>query len=142
MEAIFAERLLIRAVLIASGVPARHRADVEQQVLIGAWDSVRRGMYWPDPREDPRRAPRGWLHGIAWRKVSHHLGSSWVRRAVLHAEPLGLLRELAGPSLLVFGDHRRLPSPRRPSWDAGSASVQSPGRRQGAACRSWMGSRP
>ncbi|WP_437319653.1 RNA polymerase sigma factor [Sorangium sp. So ce385] len=99
MEAIFAERSLIRAVLIASGVPARDRADVEQQVLIGAWDSVRRGLYRPDPREDPRRALRGWIHGIAWRKVSHYFGSSWVRRAVLHAEPLGLLRDLAGPNL-------------------------------------------
>ncbi|WP_437597031.1 rhodanese-like domain-containing protein [Sorangium sp. So ce590] len=50
------ERPLNRAVLLASGVPARDRADVEQQVLIGAWDSVRCGLYSPDPREDPSGA--------------------------------------------------------------------------------------
>ncbi|WP_437651487.1 hypothetical protein [Sorangium sp. So ce362] len=64
VQAIFVERPLIRAVLLASGVPARERADVEQQVLIGAWDSVRCSLYRPDPREDPRGALRGGIHGV------------------------------------------------------------------------------
>ncbi|WP_437995672.1 hypothetical protein WMF26_31130 [Sorangium sp. So ce185] len=99
MEAILAERRLIRAVLHAGGIAARDRADVEQQVLMGAWNSVRRCMYRPDPTEDPRKALQGWLFGVTWRKVSHYLSSAWVRRAVLHAAPLGLLRETVGPNL-------------------------------------------
>ncbi|WP_434042704.1 MULTISPECIES: RNA polymerase sigma factor [Sorangium] len=99
MEAILRERRLIRAVLHAGGVAARDRADVEQQVLLAAWDAVRRNMYRPDPADDPRRAIRRWLFGVCWRKVSHHVNSAWSRRAVLHAQPLGLLREPVGPNL-------------------------------------------
>ncbi|AUX28150.1 MULTISPECIES: sigma-70 family RNA polymerase sigma factor [Sorangium] len=94
-----AERSLIVAVLVASGVPARDRADVEQGILVGAWQSVRRGMYRPDPTEDARKALRKWLYGIAWRKTGHYLGSAWVRRAVLTEQPLGRLPEPIGPSL-------------------------------------------
>ena len=71
------ERSLILAVLIASGVPSRDRADVEQQVLMGAWRSVRRGMYRPDPAEDARKALRKWPYGIAWRKTGHYINSAW-----------------------------------------------------------------
>ncbi|WP_433936541.1 sigma-70 family RNA polymerase sigma factor [Sorangium cellulosum] len=99
MEAILRERSLILAVLISGGVPRRDRSDVEQQVLIGAWDSVKRGMYRPDPADEPRKALRRWLHGIAWRKVSHYVTSAYVRHVVLSTQPLGLLRESAGPSL-------------------------------------------
>ncbi|WP_437829272.1 RNA polymerase sigma factor [Sorangium sp. So ce1153] len=86
-------------VLVANGVPQRDRADVEQQVVIGAWDSARRGMYRPDPGDEPRKALRRWLWGIAWRKTGHYLNSAYVRHVVLNAQPLGLLREPAGPSL-------------------------------------------
>ncbi|WP_437654705.1 sigma-70 family RNA polymerase sigma factor [Sorangium sp. So ce1182] len=85
--------------LIASGVPQRDRADVEQGIIIGAWRSVERGMYRPDPADEPRKALRRWLWGIAWRKAGHYLGSAYVRRTVLNAQPFGLLHELAGPSL-------------------------------------------
>ncbi|WP_437624908.1 RNA polymerase sigma factor [Sorangium sp. So ce1151] len=97
MEAILAERGIVLATL--AGIPKRDRADVEQQVLLGAWRSVKRGKYRPDPRDKPRDALRKWLHGIAWRQAAHYFDSAWTRRAVLHAEPLGLLREPAGPSL-------------------------------------------
>ncbi|WP_437925711.1 sigma-70 family RNA polymerase sigma factor [Sorangium sp. So ce291] len=99
IQAILAERSLIVAVLVASGVPQRDRADVEQGIIIGAWRSVERGMYRPDPADEPRKALRRWLWGIAWRKTGHYLGSAWVRHVVLNAQPLGLLREPAGPSL-------------------------------------------
>ncbi|KYF92910.1 hypothetical protein BE20_10675 [Sorangium cellulosum] len=99
IDAILAERSVIVAVLVSSGIPVRDRADIEQDIVIGAWRSVRRGMYRPDPKADPRKALRAWLYGVAWRKAGHYLGSAYVRRAVLHAEPLGLLRELVGPSL-------------------------------------------
>ncbi|WP_438000019.1 hypothetical protein WMF26_09230 [Sorangium sp. So ce185] len=39
------------------------------------------------------------LYGIAWRKTGHYLHSAWVRRAVLHAQPIGRLREPVGIDL-------------------------------------------
>ncbi|MGK3982705.1 sigma-70 family RNA polymerase sigma factor [Sorangium sp. So ce136] len=96
---ILAERSMILAVLIASGVPQRDRADVEQGIIVGAWRSVERGMYRPDPADEPRKALRRWLWGIAWRKTGHYLGSAYVRRTVLNAQPFGLLREPAGLNL-------------------------------------------
>ena len=92
-------RSLIVAVLISSGVPQRDRADVEQEILLGAWRSVKAGRYRPDPRAEPRAAMRAWLYGICWRKTGHYLNSAWVRRAVLHAQPLGRLREPVGTDL-------------------------------------------
>ncbi|AGP37702.1 sigma-70 family RNA polymerase sigma factor [Sorangium cellulosum] len=99
IEALLAERGVIVAVLISSGVPQRDRDDVAQDILLGAWRSVKRGMYRPDPAQDARKALRAWLYGIAWRKTGHYLGSAWVRRAVLHAQPLGRLREPVGIDL-------------------------------------------
>ncbi|XXY16009.1 sigma-70 family RNA polymerase sigma factor [Sorangium sp. So ce216] len=99
VQAILAERSLILAVLIASGVPQRDRADVEQDIIIGAWRSIERGMYRPAPEDEPRKAIRRWLWGIAWRKTGHYLGSAYVRRTVLHAQPLGRLHEPVGIDL-------------------------------------------
>ncbi|MGK3966698.1 RNA polymerase sigma factor [Sorangium sp. So ce118] len=99
VQAILTERPLIRAVLIASGVPKRDRDDVAQGVLLGAWRSIERGRYKPDPEEDARKALRRWIAGITWKHAGHYVTSAWVRRAVLCPEPLGLLRETAGPSL-------------------------------------------
>ncbi|WP_437961341.1 sigma-70 family RNA polymerase sigma factor [Sorangium sp. So ce119] len=94
-----AERSVIMAVIVASGVPARDRHDVAQEILLNAWRSVKRGMYRPDPKAEPRKALRGWLYGVSWRKVGHHLKSAYVRRVVLSAQPLGWLPEPTGPSL-------------------------------------------
>ncbi|WP_437903578.1 sigma-70 family RNA polymerase sigma factor [Sorangium sp. So ce327] len=94
MAEILAERGIVLATL--AGIPKRDRADVEQQVLVNAWNAVRRGLYRPDPRDKPRDALRKWLHGIAWRLASHYVHSAWARRAVLHPSPLGLLREPVG----------------------------------------------
>ncbi|XXX74141.1 sigma-70 family RNA polymerase sigma factor [Sorangium sp. So ce134] len=99
VEAIVAERRLIVATLIASGVPKRDRADVVQGVVLGAWRSIKRGMYRPDPAENARQAFRKWLHGIAWRKAWHYLESAYVRHEILSTQPFGLLREVIGTSL-------------------------------------------
>lgn len=95
MQAILAERGIVRATL--AGIPKRDRADVEQEVFLGAWRAVRRGGYRPDPKDKPRDALRKWLHGIAWRQASKYFESAYVRRFILHAEPLGLLRGVVGP---------------------------------------------
>ncbi|WP_437653093.1 hypothetical protein [Sorangium sp. So ce1182] len=87
------------AVLFVSGVPARDRADVEQDITIGAWRSIARGMFRPDPAEDARKALRRWLWGICWRKAGHYVNSAYVRRVVLNAHPFGLPREHAGLNL-------------------------------------------
>ncbi|WP_441292040.1 RNA polymerase sigma factor [Sorangium sp. KYC3313] len=97
MQAILAERGIVLATL--AGIPKRDRADVEAEVLLNAWNAVRRGLYRPDPRDTPRDALRKWLHGIAWRLASHYVNSAYVRRAVLHPSPLGFLHEPVGPSL-------------------------------------------
>ncbi|WP_437817112.1 hypothetical protein [Sorangium sp. So ce1078] len=89
MQAILAERSIVRATL--AGIPKRDRDDVEAEVFLAAWRTVKRGMYRPAPQDEPRAALRKWLHGISWRQASHYFESAWVRRAVLHAEPLGLL---------------------------------------------------
>ncbi|WP_437984266.1 RNA polymerase sigma factor [Sorangium sp. So ce117] len=94
ITAILAERGIIVATL--AGIPKRDRRDVEAEVLLNAWNAVRRGLYRPDPRDKPRDALRKWLHGIAWRLASHYVHSAWSRRALLHPEPLGLLHEPVG----------------------------------------------
>ncbi|WP_338111428.1 sigma-70 family RNA polymerase sigma factor [Sorangium cellulosum] len=60
---------------------------------------MRRGVCRPDPKVEPRLALRAWLVGIGWRHASHYVTSAYVRRMVLHAQPLGLLHEPVGPSL-------------------------------------------
>ncbi|AGP36458.1 RNA polymerase sigma factor [Sorangium cellulosum] len=97
MQAILAERDIVRATL--AGIPQRDRSDVEQAVFIGAWSAVRRGRFRPDPRVEPRVALRAWLRGISWRQASKYFEAAYTRRVILHAEPLGLLRGVVGPSL-------------------------------------------
>ncbi|WP_437828804.1 sigma-70 family RNA polymerase sigma factor [Sorangium sp. So ce1153] len=99
VQSILAERSLIVAVLVASGVPQRDRDDVAQGIIVGAWRSIERGMYRPDPADEPRKALRRWLWGVAWRKAGHYVNSAWARRAVLSTQPFGLLREPAGLNL-------------------------------------------
>lgn len=97
MEALLAERGIVRSTL--AGIPKRDRADVEQAVFIGAWSAIRRGMYRPNPKDDPRDALRKWLHGIAWRQAAKYLDSAYVRRFILDPQPLSRLRGIVGPSL-------------------------------------------
>jgi RNA polymerase sigma-70 factor, ECF subfamily len=97
MAAILAERGIVLATL--AGIPKRDRRDVEAEVLLNAWNAVRRGLYRPDPENNPRDALRKWLHGIAWRLASHYIHSAYVRRAVIHPSPLGFLHEPVGVDL-------------------------------------------
>ncbi|MGK3994010.1 RNA polymerase sigma factor [Sorangium sp. So ce1024] len=94
-----AERSVIMAVIVASGVPARDRADVFQNVVMGAWRSVKRGLYRPAPWDDPRKALRAWLYSVARHLCMHYVNSAYVRRCVLDPMPLGRLRGIVGPDL-------------------------------------------
>ncbi|WP_437639401.1 RNA polymerase sigma factor [Sorangium sp. So ce854] len=99
IEAIVAERSVIMAVIVASGVPARDRADVFQNVVMGAWRSIKRGLYRPAPWDAPRKALRGYLYSVARHLSMHYVNSAWARRAVLDPQPLGRLRGIVGPDL-------------------------------------------
>ncbi|WP_438019642.1 sigma-70 family RNA polymerase sigma factor [Sorangium sp. So ce315] len=99
IEAIMAERSAIMAVIVASGVPARDRADVFQNVVMGAWRSIKRGLYRPAPRDDPRKALRGYLYSVARHLSMHYVNSAWARRFILDPQPLGRLRGVVGPNL-------------------------------------------
>ncbi|KYF60544.1 hypothetical protein BE11_11745 [Sorangium cellulosum] len=50
--------------------------------------------------------------------MSHYVNSAYVRRVVLHAQPLGVLREPAGPSLEAQIDARADLRPAGPSLEA------------------------
>ncbi|WP_437783435.1 RNA polymerase sigma factor [Sorangium sp. So ce1097] len=127
MQAILAERGIIRATL--AGIPKRDRADVEQEVFLGAWRAVRRGKYRPDPKDKPRDALRKWLHGIAWRQASKYFESAYVRRFILDPQPLGRLRGVVGPELhaqIEARDLLRAIERLRPEHQAILLAVDSP----------------
>lgn len=87
VERILAERPWIAALVTAGGVSPRDREDMVQAVLMAAWMAVEGGRYCPDASVDPRRALRGWIHGIVWRKVGHHGQRACVRREIPVADP-------------------------------------------------------
>lgn len=86
-EALWAERPFVAILLRALHVPARDREDLLQAVLLGAWEAIRARRYRPDPRRRPRAALRAWLHGVAWRQVSHYRESAYVRCEILCSAP-------------------------------------------------------
>ncbi|WP_437897099.1 sigma-70 family RNA polymerase sigma factor [Sorangium sp. So ce124] len=86
-EALWAERPFVAILLRALHVSARDREDLLQTVLVGAWEAIRARRYRPDPRRRPRAALRAWLHGVAWRQVSHYRESAYVRCEILCSAP-------------------------------------------------------
>lgn len=93
-RALIAAREAIRDLLLELDVDRRDLADVEQDVLLGAWSSLKAGFYEPPENARPEEAFWSWLRGIAWRQVSHHHESAWARRARVVANPLALTREV------------------------------------------------
>lgn len=87
IDALWAERPFVAILLRALHVPARDREDLLQAVLLGAWEAIRARRYRPDPRRRPRAALRAWLHGVAWRQVSHYWESAYVRCEILCSAP-------------------------------------------------------
>ncbi|WP_438032324.1 RNA polymerase sigma factor [Sorangium sp. So ce204] len=93
LDVLVAERPMIAARLIASGIPARDCEDLVQIVLVAAWKAVQSGRYRPDPQTEPRRAIQAWLHGITWRQAGHYLERACVRREVPVGEPRAFIDE-------------------------------------------------
>ncbi|EYF06046.1 RNA polymerase sigma factor [Chondromyces apiculatus] len=82
----------IRRVLFRCGIRPADRADLIQEVLLGAWVRIAEGEFRPDPQAAPGVALRGWLCRIAYNKADHWRKKAWSRRIAL----VGL--DLAGAS--------------------------------------------
>ncbi|XXX78013.1 sigma factor-like helix-turn-helix DNA-binding protein [Sorangium sp. So ce134] len=108
VERILAERRWITALVLAGGVSPRDHEDVVQAVILAAWMAVEEGRYRPDASADPRRALLGWLHGIVWRKVGHHVNRAWVRREIPVADPWSIQPEPPRDDLLLVEARERL----------------------------------
>jgi RNA polymerase sigma-70 factor (ECF subfamily) len=87
ITAVLAERRYIMYALMAHGVHARHREDVFQFVVLGAWRAIEEGRYRPDSRIPPSRALRVWLYSLCWRHAAHHRERAHVRYEIASANP-------------------------------------------------------
>ncbi|WP_437951535.1 sigma-70 family RNA polymerase sigma factor [Sorangium sp. So ce296] len=64
-------------------IPSRDRADIAQEVLIGAWRSMRAGRFQPRPGVPDAVALKRWIVGISWRHASHYATRAHRRYEVL-----------------------------------------------------------
>lgn len=113
VERLAAERPLLAALVRAGGVAPRDREDVIQAVLLAAWMAAEEGRYRPKPSVDPRRALRGWLHGIVWRQTGHYRHRAWVRREIPVADPWSLRPEPPREDEQLVGAREHLLAVRR-----------------------------
>jgi RNA polymerase sigma-70 factor, ECF subfamily len=96
IETIYAERRMLCAVLVASGVARRHVEDALQECILGAWRAVQAGRFRPNPSAPLRTALRLWLSGIAWRQAAHFRERASQRYELPFADPVGTLDDQAG----------------------------------------------
>lgn len=88
----------IRALLLHFEVRPDDADDLVQEVLTGAWRSVKAGRFRPRPERPVAEALQGWLYGVAWRYVNHYRRKAWRRNEI----PVQRLRARLGrgtPSL-------------------------------------------
>ncbi|WP_437810018.1 RNA polymerase sigma factor [Sorangium sp. So ce1078] len=78
-------------------VPSRDRADIVQEVLLGAWQSVRAGRFQPRPGVPEAVALKRWIVGISWRHASHYVTHAHWRYEVL-VPSAGRLRQDHAPA--------------------------------------------
>lgn len=81
-KVIIKEIPFIKAVLRLCEVPRSDRADVVQDVLHGAWRSMRSTGFRPSPQIPLQLALRRWLYGIAWRQAGHYREKAHRRREI------------------------------------------------------------
>ncbi|WP_441290240.1 RNA polymerase sigma factor [Sorangium sp. KYC3313] len=98
IDAITRHKAIIDGVLRRWSVPSKDRADVAQEVLLGAWQSMRAGRFQPRPEVPIAVALKRWLIGITWRHASHYVTRAWRRYEVLVPDACRL-----------FQDHARSP---------------------------------
>jgi RNA polymerase sigma factor (sigma-70 family) len=87
-------------------VPSRDRADIVQEVLLGAWQSIRTGRFQPRPGVPDAVALKRWIVGISWRHASHYVKRAHHRYEVLVASA-GPLRQDHTPAPLEQLEARR-----------------------------------
>jgi len=71
IAAVVAEMPHVRRALRRMSVWPSDVADLEQGVLVGAWEAIEAGRFRPPPSMPVAKALRRWLVGIASNKVSH-----------------------------------------------------------------------
>lgn len=87
-------------------VPSRDRADIVQEVLLGAWQSMCAGRFQPRPGVPDAVALRRWIVGISWRHASHYVKRAHRRYEVL-VPSAGPLRQDHTPAPLEQIEARR-----------------------------------
>jgi len=76
----------IKKVLRQCDVPRVDLADVVQDVLLGAWTSMRNTGFRPPPHLPLQDTIRRWLYGIAWRQASHYRERAHRRREIVSGQ--------------------------------------------------------
>lgn len=69
---VIAQMRHVRRYLRRRGIKGADLRDVEQIVLVGAWQAIEAGRFRPDPAKPIDRTLRWWLIGIASHKVFHY----------------------------------------------------------------------
>ncbi|MGK3985550.1 sigma-70 family RNA polymerase sigma factor [Sorangium sp. So ce136] len=114
IDSIARQAATIHDVLRRWRVPSSDRADIVQEVLLGAWQSMRAGRFQPRPGVPDTVALKRWIVGISWRHASHHVTRAHRRYEVL-VPSAGSLRQDHAPAPLeqvearkALGDLRRV----------------------------------
>ena len=76
----------IKKVLRQCDVPRVDLEDVVQDVLLGAWTSMRSVGFRPPSHIPLQDAIRRWLYGIAWRQASHYRERAHRRREIVSGQ--------------------------------------------------------
>ena len=71
IAAVIAQMPHVRRYLRRQGIENADACDLEQGVLLGAWQAIEAGRFRPPPAMPVAKALRRWLIGIASNKVSH-----------------------------------------------------------------------
>ncbi|WP_437732062.1 RNA polymerase sigma factor [Sorangium sp. So ce1335] len=106
IDSIVRHAATIHDVLRRWRVPRRDRADIVQEVLLGAWRSMRAGRFQPRPGVPDAVALERWIVGISWRHASRYVARARRRYEVLVPSP-GRLRQDHAPGPLEQVEARR-----------------------------------
>jgi len=77
----------IQALLLHFKVRPDDVDDLLQEVLAGAWRSMKEGRFRPSPHRPLAEALPGWLYGVVWRYVSHYRQKAWRRNEIPVRQP-------------------------------------------------------
>jgi len=109
----------IRALLLHFKVKPDDVDDLLQEVLAGAWRSMKQGRFRPSPHRPLAEALAGWLYGVVWRYVSHYRQKAWRRNEIPVRQPRALLGRETSSLEERFAAWEQLQSlDRLPRWES------------------------